>query len=168
MSLTRDDFETETCRGCGRDNYRHHEPCYYSEHNKPYQVRATKWIVDTFGQESVDDIKERNDRFAEETAELLQACGYTESELHQMIAYVFSKEKGDVRQEIGGVIHTLSGLCSGRNIDMMQCAENELKRVEPLKEKIATKGRKKPRFLPVPISLITKSLRKFQRSNYRF
>lgn len=49
-------------------------------------------------------------RFLEEAVELAQAAGVTAEEADAVRAYVFSRPAGDIRQEIGGVMVTLSCL----------------------------------------------------------
>lgn len=114
-----------------------------------YQHETTFQIVDCFGQEAADDPKERNDRFLEESLELVQSLGYTASEAHQMVQYVFSRKVGEPAQEVGGVMHTLSGLCSAHSLNLINCAQKEHLRFIPLKAKIRAKCVGKPRFYPI-------------------
>lgn len=62
-------------------------------------------------------------------AELVQACGCTQFEAHQLVNYVFSRPVGDTPQEVGGVMLTLASLCHTQGIDMIECGETELARV---------------------------------------
>lgn len=57
-----------------------------------------------FGATISRDKAERNHRFLEEALELVQACGCTESEAAQLVAYVYGRPAGDPPQEVGGVM----------------------------------------------------------------
>lgn len=67
-------------------------------------------------------------RFLEEALELAQATGCSKGEALELVDYVFAREIGDTRQEVGGVMVTLAGLCHAANVDLEDAAEAELKR----------------------------------------
>ena len=94
--------------------------------NVSFQNQVWPWVVECFGAEIATDKKERNQRFGEETLELLQACGATAQDCHQLVDYVFSRPPGDPDQEVGGVMVTLASLCLAHGLDMQQAGDREL------------------------------------------
>lgn len=115
-----------------------------------YQNRVLAWLLACFGPASTYDAKTRIRRFLEESLELVQACGGTDDEAHQLVDYVFGRPVGEKGQEVGGVLSTLSSLCGVYEIDMMQAAERELARVWTKIDVIRVKEASKPTFLPLP------------------
>lgn len=117
-----------------------------------FQSRVSAWLVNCFGDEAAKAQKERNHRFLEESLELAQACGATQAEAHQLVDYVFSRDKGEVAQEVGGVMLTLAGLCYVHGIDMAELGEAELARVATpeMIERIKYKASTKPTNSPLP------------------
>ena len=109
-----------------------------------FQDKIRKFIVDTFGVLLADDTQERCHRFAEESIELLQACGYTKEQMYIMLDYVYEREPGKRQQEVGGVMTTLAGLCSAYNIDMIKQAGREATRAFKMADKIKVKHSNKP------------------------
>ncbi|MGT2505726.1 hypothetical protein [Cupriavidus basilensis] len=73
-----------------------------------FQQRVQPWMLECFGAEIAADARERNHRFIEEALELVQACGATASEAHQLVDYVYGRPVGDRHQEVGGVMVTLA------------------------------------------------------------
>lgn len=103
-----------------------------------------------FGEMIADDREERNHRFLEEALELVQACGCTASEAHQLVDYVFDREIGEQRQEVGGVMVTLAALCLANALDMHDAGEVELARIWTKVEAIRAKQAAKPKHSPLP------------------
>mgnify|MGYP006958842284 CR=1 FL=1 len=66
---------------------------------------------ETVWDEHASDKAERSHRFLEEALELVQACGCSASEAHQLVDYVFGRAVGHASQEAGGVMVTLAALC---------------------------------------------------------
>ena len=116
----------------------------------PYQSRVHDWIIACFGAEVGADQTERNHRFLEESLELVQSLGCTQSEAHQLVDYVFGREVGEPAQEVGGVMNTLAALCTAADLDMVDCGEIELTRVWTKVEKIRAKQAAKPKHSPLP------------------
>lgn len=83
-----------------------------------FQDRVQPWMIACFGTEIAGDTVERNHRFLEEALELVQACGCTQSEAHQLVDYVFGRPVGEKPQEVGGVMVTLAALCLAQSLDM--------------------------------------------------
>lgn len=118
-----------------------------------FQDRVQPWMMACFGPEISSDTIERNHRFLEESLELVQACGCTQSEAHQLVDYVYGDHIGEPKQEAGGVMVTLAALCLAHGIDMHEAGETELSRIWTMVEKIRTKQAAKPKHSPLPASL---------------
>ncbi len=116
----------------------------------PFQRRVEPWLLACFGEMIAGDREERNHRFLEEALELVQACGCTASEAHQLVDYVFGREIGERRQEVGGVMVTLAALCLANDIDMHDAGEVELARIWTKVEAIRAKQAAKPKHSPLP------------------
>jgi len=114
------------------------------------QERVQPWMLACFGEVIAGDREERNHRFLEEALELVQACGCTASEAHQLVDYVFGREIGEPPQEVGGVMVTLAALCLANGIDMHAAAETELARIWTKVEAIRAKQAAKPKHSPLP------------------
>lgn len=115
-----------------------------------FQKRVYDWMLVCFGAEIAADRMERNHRFLEEALELVQACGCTASEAHQLVDYTFGRPIGEKVQEVGGVIVTAAALCSAQGIDMDAAGETELARIWTKVEVIRAKQAAKPRHSPLP------------------
>jgi NTP pyrophosphatase (non-canonical NTP hydrolase) len=117
-----------------------------------FQGAVGKWALKTFGVRVASNNAQRNHRFLEEALELVQAAGCTEAEARMLVDYVYSRPIGEVKQEVGGVMITLSALCFMRDIDMMQCGEDELTRIctPEVTARIQAKQATKPASGPLP------------------
>lgn len=115
-----------------------------------FQSRVAPWLIECFGAMIAGDREERNHRFFEESAELVQSCGMTASEAHQLVDYVFNRPVGEKHQETGGVMVTLAALCLANDLDMHEAAETELARVWTKVEQIRAKQAAKPKHSPLP------------------
>lgn len=115
-----------------------------------FQDRVQPWLMSCFGEMIAGDREERNHRFLEEALELVQACGCTASEAHQLVDYVFGRDVGDPPQEVGGVMVTLAALCLANDLDMHANGETELARIWTKVEAIRAKQAAKPKHSPLP------------------
>lgn len=115
-----------------------------------FQQRVEPWLLACFGEQIAADTIERNHRFLEEALELVQACGCTQSEAHQLVDYVFGRPVGEVQQEAGGVMVTLAALCRSQGISMHEAGETELARIWTKVEAIRAKQAAKPKHSPLP------------------
>lgn len=120
------------------------------EKAETFQARVRPWMLECFGAEIAADREERNHRFLEEALELVQACGCTRSEAHQLVDYVFGRPVGEKGQEAGGVMVTLAALCLAQGLDMHEAGEAELARVWTKIEQIRAKQAAKPKHSPLP------------------
>ncbi|MGF7131972.1 hypothetical protein P3T40_003455 [Paraburkholderia sp. EB58] len=117
-----------------------------------FQARVQPWLMECFGPMIAGDREERNHRFFEEAAELVQACGMTASEAHQLVDYTWGRPMGEPFQEVGGVMVTLAALCLANGLDMHAAGETELARINVPETiaKIRAKQAAKPKHSPLP------------------
>lgn len=115
-----------------------------------FQAQVKPWMDKCFGSEISDDAVERNHRFLEESLELIQACGCSVSEAHQLVDYVFNRPTGEKPQEVGGVMVTLAALCLAQELDMHVCGDAELERIWTKVDQIRSKQVAKPKHSPLP------------------
>ena len=120
------------------------------EDSGSYQSRVAPWMQACFGAEISADRMERNHRFLEEALELVQACGATAHEAHQLVDYTFGRPIGEPHQEVGGVMVTLAALCLAQELNMHHAGEDELARIWTKIEKIREKQAAKPKYSPLP------------------
>ena len=116
-----------------------------------FQRRVQPWMTACFGPEISADRIERNHRFLEEALELVQSCGCTASEAHQLVEWVFGRPAGEPMQEAGGVMVTHAALCLANGLDMHACGETELARIWTKVEAIRAKQAAKPKHSPLPM-----------------
>ena len=123
---------------------------YGTDAARSFQMRVDPWLLECFGEAIARDAQERNHRFLEESLELVQACGCTASEAHQLVDYVFGRPVGVIAQETGGVMVTLAALCIAHGTDMHLAGETELNRIWTMVEQIRAKQAAKPKHSPLP------------------
>lgn len=120
------------------------------DNSTSFQTRIQPWLLECFGPLIAADAVERNHRFLEEGLELVQACGCSQSEAHQLVDYVYGRPVGEKHQEVGGVMVTLAALCLAQQLDMHVCGETELARIWTKVEQIRAKQAAKPKHSPLP------------------
>jgi hypothetical protein len=118
---------------------------------KNYQENISKWIITCFGEEIANDKIERCFRFAEESMELVQSLGVTKEQMFELVNYTFSRPLGEPHQEVGGVMVTLSALCSATDLNLETCADDEYQRILTKIDKIRAKHFSKPANVLSPI-----------------
>jgi exonuclease VII small subunit len=118
-----------------------------------FQDRVQPWLMACFGAMIAGDREERNHRFLEEALELVQSCGCTAHEAHQLVDYVYGRPEGEPPQEVGGVMVTLAALCLANGMDMHKAGETELTRIWTKVEAIRAKQAAKPKHSPLPAAL---------------
>lgn len=96
--------------------------------NKSYQMRQEQWLSACFGDPKKIDKAKLNHYFIEEAIELVQTLGCSQEDVLRIANYVFSRPVGEVKQEIGGVMSTLSSICNSYEIDLLNAADAELDR----------------------------------------
>jgi len=122
-----------------------------------FQNSVTKFVSACFGNRIAADKVERNHRFLEEALELVQSCGCTASEAHQLVDYVFNRPVGETEQEVGGVMVTLAALCTANNEGFLSAGWIELDRCWKNKDAIRDKQANKPKHSPLaekPVELL--------------
>ena len=111
-----------------------------------FQNRARAWGLECLGYALVYDERERAHRMLEEAVEVFQSMGRSAEEAHAIVAWKMEGEPGEIQQEIGGLMMTVSVLCSSRAIDLITCAENGLADAYERIEEVRAKQLRKPRF----------------------
>lgn len=116
------------------------------------QFQVYLWMKRCFKPEVINSKPERNHRFLEEALELVQSTGCTKEEALELVDYVYSREVGDPKQEVGGVIVTLAALCNVQQINFTDEARNEINRINrpEIIAKIRQKQLTKPDSSPLP------------------
>lgn len=114
------------------------------DNNLSYQERLEEWLLECFDESVINNKEERSYRFLEESLELVQSSNMTKEEALKLVDYVYSRPKGEISQEVGGVMTTLGALCIVYEIDMLQLAEIELDRVWHNIDEIRAKQKSKP------------------------
>jgi hypothetical protein len=115
-----------------------------------FQERVRDWMLDCFGHGDATAPRERTHRFLEEALELAQANGCSADEARALLAYVFGRPAGELRQEIGGVMVTLGALCWAMRESLEQAGEDELARCWSKIDRIRAKHAAKPRGSALP------------------
>ena len=106
------------------------------------EARIAAWVSDRFGPESLSNPMERADRLLEEAIEMQQAIygeagggrqgNAGERRALAMVRHVYSKEPGDPRQEMGGVMTCALALGHRLGVRLDLAAQTELTRIEGL------------------------------------
>jgi NTP pyrophosphatase (non-canonical NTP hydrolase) len=87
------------------------------------------WGVRCFGLAHMTNHEVRALRATEEMIELNQALGVDPAKLHLLIDIVYSRQRGTIHQEFGGVMVTLLVLAEGIEADIEICLEDEVHRI---------------------------------------
>lgn len=116
-----------------------------------FQRRVANWVRVTLPPEDANNLTVRCDRLLEEVLEALQAVGYPKERIDKLRDYVFSRDKGEINQEVGGVMVTLAAFCEVAGVDMHPAAEIELDRCWENRKKIRDKqALKRDKLGPLP------------------
>lgn len=83
-----------------------------SLHPNVWAASAMSWCRDTFGGPIATDVVERGARLFEEAAEVAQAAGVPDDMMGRILGMVLSKPKGQLPQELGGVIVCWGVMCA--------------------------------------------------------
>jgi hypothetical protein len=117
-----------------------------------FQDKAYAFLAECFGKDILENKLERNYRFFEEAAELVQAAGMTKDDCYKLVDYVYGRPVGEVPQELGGVMITLFGLACAQGFSMAWVAETEIKscydRIDHIRSKWVNKKIKSDDPLP--------------------
>lgn len=94
-----------------------------------FQARVSTWMEQCFLPSLYSNMTERGDRLLEEVLELLQSKGYDPTRVGTLVNYVWNRPMGEPSQEVGGVMVTLAGYCWIAGLDMHECGDTELARI---------------------------------------
>jgi NTP pyrophosphatase (non-canonical NTP hydrolase) len=98
-------------------------------HRDVRQALVGSWAKAAFGAEQATNLRQRGVRMLEEAIELYQAVNGSAKMAHELVDYVFSREPGDLEQEIGGVGITLLALGHAAGVSAETAEIAELGRV---------------------------------------
>lgn len=117
-----------------------------------FQQRVQPWMLACFGPAIAADKLERGDRLLEEVLELLQSVDYPRERIASLSSYVWSRQKGEPAQEVGGSMVTLAAFCLAHDLDMHAAGETELARIWTKVEAIRAKQAAKPTGSALPVA----------------
>ena len=89
-----------------------------------------KWVTETFGLQCFESLQERASRVTEEAIELAQVCEVPQEYVQKILERVYSRDVGEIHQEIGGVATTLLALTENIGEDLEVLIEQEISRIE--------------------------------------
>ncbi|WP_245505367.1 hypothetical protein [Rhizobium leguminosarum] len=118
-----------------------------------FQNRVLPWMLECFGPTIPYDKLERGDRLLEEVLELLQSGNYPKQRIAALVEYVYGRDVGEPKQEVGGVMVTLAAYCLAHEVDMHEAAETELARIWTKVEQIRAKQASKPTGSALPVAV---------------
>jgi hypothetical protein len=119
-----------------------------------FQSRVAPWMQECFGAAIASDVRERGDRFLEESLELLQSHGYDRERVATLVDYVYGRPVGEPAQEVGGVMVTLAAYCLATGLDMHAAGETELARIWTKVPQIRAKQEsKRGLHTPLPVAV---------------
>lgn len=100
------------------------------------QEMVASWAQAAFGQREATSLPQRGLRLLEEAIEAFQACGGEEFKAHELVAFVFGREKGKIGQELGGVAVCVLALAAAAGLSADEEEAREIHRVlsKPLAE----------------------------------
>lgn len=117
-----------------------------------FQDRIKPWLIACLGELRVNDREERNQRFLEESLELVQATGCHRDVAHQLVDHVYARPIGDPSKEVGNLMTALAALCIANGIDMGANAESDLTYISQNADAIRARHDAKPLFAPLPMT----------------
>lgn len=97
---------------------------------REFQDRIGRWVKTTFDEVTAANIPERGLRVCEEACELAQAIGIPRQQLHTLIDYVYRRPKGEVGQELAGVMVTIAACATACEQDLALAVADEANRIE--------------------------------------
>lgn len=130
------------------------EPLSQSMDSFFFQNRVYRWMKKWLGMESATEAQLRDLRFLEEAVELVQARGLPFDKVKEVVILVYGRPPGEPSQEVGGVVITLSALCSQAGIIFSEEAYRELVRIEAPNVGEAIRARQSSKPNPVAIERV--------------
>ncbi len=96
------------------------------ESRETRQSTVAEWCRNAFGASS---LRQRGIRLLEEAAEAAQTCDVDVDMAHRLLDYVWSRPKGALAQELGGVGLTTLALAEAAGLSADGCERAEVQRV---------------------------------------
>jgi NTP pyrophosphatase (non-canonical NTP hydrolase) len=93
------------------------------------QQQVAEWCAAAFGADHQASVPQRGLRMLEEAIEAYQATTGNAETAHRLIDYIFAKEPGELRQELGGVGITVLALAAAAGLSADDAEASELARV---------------------------------------
>lgn len=93
------------------------------------QRQIMNWAQAAFGVDEATSLPQRGLRLLEEALEAFQACGGDEAMAHKLAAFVFTRPKGEIGQELGGVAVTALVLAEAAGLSAEEEECREIRRV---------------------------------------
>jgi NTP pyrophosphatase (non-canonical NTP hydrolase) len=93
------------------------------------QAQVAEWCAAAFGAEHQASVPQRGLRMLEEAIEAFQATSGDRAVAHKLIDYIFDKEPGELRQELGGLGITVLALAAAAGLSADDAEAAELARV---------------------------------------
>jgi hypothetical protein len=100
------------------------------------QAAILAWAKLAFSEDQATSLPQRGIRLLEEAIEAYQACGGQRDAADRLVGYVFSREPGELGQELGGVAVTTLCLAAAAGLSADRCEQHEVRRVlsRPIEE----------------------------------
>lgn len=95
-----------------------------------WRNRCSAWVEKTYGQASLEDLRNRGARIAEEGVELAQCEGVPLEQMRAIVERCYSRPAGDPKQETAGVFFTLLVYVHQKKFDLLRILRTEVERVE--------------------------------------
>jgi NTP pyrophosphatase (non-canonical NTP hydrolase) len=96
---------------------------------QPMTILVRDWAIRCFGYDHVVNPRVRSLRLAEEAVELCQALNVPKEKLEDLIQIVYSRPKGEVVKELGGVAMTATVMAASLGKDLDAFLFDEFRRV---------------------------------------
>src|SRR5262245_8584190 len=93
------------------------------------QARVHQWCAAAFGNDHATSTEQRGLRLAEEAIEAAQAAGCDPTTLHKLIDYVYSRQSGNLEQELGSVGLCVLAMAASAGVSADACEMKECQRV---------------------------------------
>lgn len=93
------------------------------------QRTVSEWCAAAFGNDHAYSIQQRGIRMLEEAIEAYQACGCQADMAHRLVNYIFAKEPGNLKQELGGVGVTVLALAAAAVVSADEAERDEVARI---------------------------------------
>lgn len=93
------------------------------------QDQTHAWCTAVFGESHATSLRQRGVRMMEEAIELAQTCHVPREMIHRLVDFVYEREVGEFRQEMGGLGVTLLCLAGAAGVSADECEDAEVQRI---------------------------------------